>query len=245
MNRARQRAVPARVLDPQEPGQAVLPLRGGQGLADGRDRDGGHHPDGRPLRRRAGPEGGPDHHHLLAPARVVLLLPVRAAAGGQAAGAGVRGHHRHPHHLPDAADAAAVLRPRPRAASAAPPGGHGGRRRDRRRHGLPDGPRRPGRPAERDRADVHRQARARGGRHGHRLVGLPGLPQDRRERQHARAQPDPHRRPPGQGRHRPDAGQPHVADAVVQDAAERTSPSSSTSWSTSSRRCAKSPRPSR
>ncbi len=33
-------------------------------------------------------------------------------------------------------------------------------------------------------------------------------------------EPDPHRRPPGQGRHRPDAGQPHLADAVVQDAAD-------------------------
>ena len=33
-------------------------------------------------------------------ARVVLLLPVRAAARGQAAGAGVPRHDRHPHHLP-------------------------------------------------------------------------------------------------------------------------------------------------
>ena len=33
-------------------------------------------------------------------------------------------------------------------------------------------------------------------------------------------EPDPDRRPPGQGRDRPDAGQPHLADAVLQDAAD-------------------------
>ena len=38
-------------------------------------------------------------------------------------------------------------------------------------------------------------AAVRGGQGDHRLVGLPGLPQDRRERQHARAAPDQHRRP--------------------------------------------------
>ena len=42
---------------------------------------------------------------------VVLLLPVRAAARGQAAGAGVPGDDRHPHDLPHAAAPAAVLRP--------------------------------------------------------------------------------------------------------------------------------------
>ena len=35
-------------------------------------------------RRRAGPEGRPDHDHLRAAARVVLLLPLRAAARDQA-----------------------------------------------------------------------------------------------------------------------------------------------------------------
>ena len=39
-------------------------------------------------RRRAGPEGRPDHDHLRAAARVVLLLPLRAAAGDEAAVAG-------------------------------------------------------------------------------------------------------------------------------------------------------------
>ena len=58
------------------------------------------HRDGGPVRRRARPQGGPDHDHLHAAARVVLLLPVRAAARGQAAGAGVPGHDRHPHDLP-------------------------------------------------------------------------------------------------------------------------------------------------
>ena len=45
----------------------------------------------------------------------------------------------------------------------------------------------------------------RGGQGGHGLLGLPRLPQDRRERQHARAQPDRDRRSPGPGRHRPHA----------------------------------------
>ena len=36
-------------------------------------------------RRRAGPEGGPDHDHLRAAARVVLLLPLRGAARAEAA----------------------------------------------------------------------------------------------------------------------------------------------------------------
>ena len=58
-------------------------------IVHGRD-----HPDGHPLRRRARPQGGPDHHHLHAAARVVLLLPLRAAARGQAAGAGLHGHDR-------------------------------------------------------------------------------------------------------------------------------------------------------
>ena len=83
---AREGGVPPRVLDPEGAGQAVLPLRGGQGrrswpasswLVIITDVD-------RP-RRRAGPEGRPDDDDLHAAARVVLLLPLRAAAGHQAA----------------------------------------------------------------------------------------------------------------------------------------------------------------
>ena len=47
-------------------------------------------------RRRAGAEGRPDDHHLRAAARVVLLLPVRGPAGDQAAGAGPAGDDRDP-----------------------------------------------------------------------------------------------------------------------------------------------------
>ena len=101
MNRRGQRAVPARVPDPEEPGEAVLPLRGAEGLGDGvhhARRD--HRDGGRPRRRRAGEQGRPDHHHLHAASRVVLLLPVRAAARDQAARARDPGDGRHP----DAAD---------------------------------------------------------------------------------------------------------------------------------------------
>ena len=94
-----------------------------------------------------GPQRRPDHHHLHAAARVVLLLPLRAAAGGQAAGAGLPGHDRHPHHLPDPADHPALHRPGAGAPSAAPPDRHDGRRGHHRRDGLPLGARRAGRRA--------------------------------------------------------------------------------------------------
>ncbi|MEJ7716259.1 MAG: c-type cytochrome [Thermoleophilaceae bacterium] len=63
--RARAGGVPARVLDPQGPGQAVLPVRGGQGRRHGGDRAGGHHPHGGAVRRGARAQGRSDHHHLL------------------------------------------------------------------------------------------------------------------------------------------------------------------------------------
>ena len=81
---AREGAVPPRVLPAQGEGEAVLPLRGGQGLDHGRDRGLLDHHDVADLRRRARPEGGPDDDHLRAPAGVVLLLPLRAAARHQA-----------------------------------------------------------------------------------------------------------------------------------------------------------------
>ena len=54
-------------------------------------------------RRRAGPEGRPDHDHLRAAARVVLLLPVRGPARDQAAGARPDRDDRHPDDLHGAA----------------------------------------------------------------------------------------------------------------------------------------------
>ena len=68
------------------------------------------------------------------------------------------------------------------------------------------------------RRDHARRVRSR--QEGGRPVGLPGVPQDRRQRQRrARAQPDAHRlaaSPPGD---RADAGEPDGADAVVQEPA--------------------------
>ena len=63
-------------------------------------------------RRRAGPEGRPDHDHLRAAPRVVLLLPLRAPARDQAAGAGPDRDDRHPDDLHGPAPPPAVLRPR-------------------------------------------------------------------------------------------------------------------------------------
>ena len=85
---ARQAGLPRGVRAPEEEGQAVLPLRGAEGLGDGADRRRRDHRDVDHPRRRAGPEGGPDHDHLRAAPRVVLLLPLRAPARDQAAGAG-------------------------------------------------------------------------------------------------------------------------------------------------------------
>ena len=61
----------------------------------------------------------------------------------------------------------------------------------------------PGRIADRDRA--RHRGPVRGGQGDHRVVGLPRLPQDRRERQHARAEPDRDRRAPGAAGDRSDA----------------------------------------
>ena len=66
----------------------------------------------------------------------------------------------------------------------------------------------------------HRAA-IRGGQGDHGLFRLPGLPQDRRERQHARAEPDRDRQPPRQGRDRAHADQPDLADAVLPGAPGR------------------------
>ena len=88
-----------------------------------------------------------------------------------------------------AAAPAAVLRPQPRAAPARAPGRDAGRRRDGRRDGLPHRARRARRAAERDRPQGGAPVRAGQGRDG--LLRLPRLPQDRRERQHARARTSP------------------------------------------------------
>ena len=88
-------------------------------------------------------------------------------------------------------------------------------------------------------ADRDRPAGAAGAREGpggDGLLGLPRLPQDRRERQHARPEPDRHRRPARQGRDRPHAREPHPADAAVHARCSRTTRSSSTSSSSTSPR---------
>ena len=59
------------------------------------------------------------------------------------------------------------------------------------------------------------RAPVREGQGGDGVVRLPGLPQDRRERQHARPEPHRDRRRARQGRDRADAREPDVADAVV------------------------------
>ena len=57
--RTRARAVPARLLDPEGPGEAVLPLRGGEGRDDGRDHGGRDHLHGDPVRAELGPKADP------------------------------------------------------------------------------------------------------------------------------------------------------------------------------------------
>ena len=76
----RERALPPRVLDPEEPGQAVLPVRGRQGLAHGGDRHARDHLPVADVRRRARSEGRPDDDDLRAAAGLVLLLPLRGPA---------------------------------------------------------------------------------------------------------------------------------------------------------------------
>ncbi len=60
VNRREKEEYPPRVLDPEVPGQAVLPLRGRQGRRDGLRRAARHHLDVDLPRRRARPEGRPD-----------------------------------------------------------------------------------------------------------------------------------------------------------------------------------------
>ena len=67
-------------------------------------------------------------------------------------------------------------------------------------------------------------AAVRGGQGDHRLLGLPRLPQDRRERQHARAQPDRDRRAARPRRDRPHAREPHLADAVLRSRSRQDNP---------------------
>ena len=100
-----------------------------------------------------------------------------------------------------------------------------------RRDGLPDLPRAP-RPARRRRSTwprptaVKQEGRAMVAQFdarqaGRRPVGLPGLPQDRRERQRrARARADRDRRAPAEAGDRAHAGQPDRADAVLRVAAD-------------------------
>ena len=125
------------------------------------------------------------------------------------------GDDRRPDDLHDPADPAAVLRPRPGAAARAAPD------RDDRRH-LHDRARWryltylgavAGSPNEID-LKVAKQYEA--GQAGGRPVGLPGLPQDRRERQRRpRARPDRHRRQAAAGRDPAHAREPDGADALV------------------------------
>ena len=121
MKPRRQAGIPRGVRAPQEEGQALLPLRGAEGLDDGADRRRRDHRDVDHPRRRAGAEGRPDHDQLRAASRVVLLLPLRGPARDQAAGAGPDRDDRHPDRLHGAAAPAAVLRPRARAPPGAPP----------------------------------------------------------------------------------------------------------------------------
>ena len=137
MKPQREAGIPRGIRDPQEEGEALLPLRGPEGLGDGADRRRRDHRDVADPRRRAGPEGRPDDDHLRAAARVVLLLPLRAPAPDQTAGAGPDRDDRHPDHLHGPAAPAAVLRPRPRAASRAPAAGDHRRDPDDPRDGLP------------------------------------------------------------------------------------------------------------
>ena len=73
------------------------------------------------------------------------------------------------------------------------------------------------------------------------LLGLPRLPQDRREREYARAQPHRDRRSPGPRRDRAHPREPHLPDALLPEPARGASPSSSSrwcsSWHPSRRRC--------
>ena len=117
----RQAGIPRGVRAAQEEGQALLPLRGAEGLGDGADRRRRDHRDVDHPRRRAGPEGRPDDDQLRAAPRVVLLLPLRGPARDQAAGAGPDRDDRHPDGLHGPAAPAAVLRPRPRAQPGPPP----------------------------------------------------------------------------------------------------------------------------
>ena len=214
MNAREKELVPPRVLDPEVPGEAVLPLRGRQGLGDGVRRADLDHRHVDPLRRRAGPEGRPDDDHLRAAARVVLLLPLRAAAHHQAGAAGAARDDRGPDDPDDPAAAPAVHRPRPRAAARAAPDRDGHRHLRDLRDGLPDLPRRGRRLAERDRHEGRRAVRAREA--GGRPVGLPGLPQDRPQRQRRpRAGADRHRRQAASGRDPAHAREPDGADAVL------------------------------
>src|SRR5919108_1443191 len=90
----REGGVPPRLRAAEEAGQALLPLRGDEGLDDGPDRRARDRRDVARARRRAGAEGGSDDDHLRAAARVVLLLPVRGPAGDQAERARARGDDR-------------------------------------------------------------------------------------------------------------------------------------------------------
>ena len=116
-------------------------------------------------------EGGPDDHDLRHAPRVVLLLPVRAAAGGEAAGARVPRDRRHPHDLPGPASGASVHRPQPGAQPAAAPDRHDGRDRHDRGawHLTILGP-----PPARPRRSTSRPRRAETRPGGDGLVGLLG-----------------------------------------------------------------------
>ncbi|CAA9470611.1 MAG: hypothetical protein AVDCRST_MAG69-58, partial [uncultured Solirubrobacteraceae bacterium] len=211
---AREGAVPPRVLDPQEQGEAVLPLRGGEGFAHGHRGHGGHHLHVALPRSRARPQGGPDHDHLRAAAGVVLLLPLRGPADHQAGGADAGRRHRRSDDRHHPAGPAAVLRPWSGAPAGAAADRHHGGHPDHPDHGLPDLPGRCRRFAERDRRRGRRPVRARqaGGRAGR----LPRLSQDRPQRQRRPwAGVDRHRQQAAQGGHPADAREPDGAHALL------------------------------
>ncbi|CAA9479865.1 MAG: hypothetical protein AVDCRST_MAG38-1941, partial [uncultured Solirubrobacteraceae bacterium] len=211
---AREGAVPPGVLDPQEQGEALLPLRGGQGLPHGRRGDGLDHPDVAVPGGRARSQGRPDDDDVRAATRVVLLLPLRGAAHHQAGGPDADRRHRRADDRDPPADPAAVLRPQPGAAPGAAPDRDHGRHPDRLRHRLPHLPGCGRRLAERDR---RRRPRAvRGRQAGGRAVRLPGLPQDRPQRQRwTGSGADRHRQQAPQGGAAAHAGEPDGADAVL------------------------------
>src|SRR5439155_1632323 len=140
--------------------------------------------------------------------------PLRAPARGQAAGARVHGDGRHPDDLPRPADHPAVHRPQPGAQPPQAADRHAHRHHGDRGDGVPHDRGRDCRLADRDRDEGGQAVRAWARSGG--LVGLPRLPQDRRQRERRpRTAADQGRRPAAEAGDRADADQPDPTDAVV------------------------------